>query len=137
MSIISKTCEGGTAPDLGKCSGCGVALVETPTFDGFLNLECPECHRCFGCRPSSEKVVDGLPCFCPVPVLDEDGEVLTYVTPCPDCTGLQYWWDPAGAQHCMRCDPRIGPEMDQHRSQNEPASVPVRTTTNQPLLKFF
>lgn len=35
---------------LGRCSDCNGPLVETPTFDGYLNLECLACDRCYGCR---------------------------------------------------------------------------------------
>ena len=44
--------------DLGKCPDCGAALIETMTFDRFLNLECPQCGRCLGCRPSTEAVTE-------------------------------------------------------------------------------
>ena len=45
-----------TPGDVGICVACNLPLVENPTFDGFLNLDCPKCYRCFGCRPSSEEV---------------------------------------------------------------------------------
>lgn len=38
------------AEDVGRCSDCNGPLVETRTFDGYLNLECLACDQCFGCR---------------------------------------------------------------------------------------
>ena len=34
------------------CDACGSCVVETPTFDGYLLVECPACEKSFGCWPA-------------------------------------------------------------------------------------
>lgn len=53
---VEQVAEQQAAAEMAKCEDCGQVLVETLTFDGFLNLECPACERCFGCRPSTDEV---------------------------------------------------------------------------------
>ena len=37
----------------GGCQSCGATLVESPTPDGWLNLDCPRCGRVAGCRKAN------------------------------------------------------------------------------------
>lgn len=103
------------AAELGTCEDCGQALVETPTFDGFLSLECPGCDRCFGCRPSTGESAArfaGAPEKA-IPVFDDDSQLIGELVPCPECGGLQLWQSAAGdlfgltpgRWRCMKCDP--------------------------------
>lgn len=93
--------------DLGACTACGEKLWEIPTYDGFLNLECPACDRCFGCRPSTGEIAAR---FATSPsqaiqVCDEDFGVVGKVCPCVQCGGLELWQSVAGDWRCLRCDP--------------------------------
>jgi hypothetical protein len=101
--------------ELGTCEDCGQALTETPTFDGFLNLECPGSDRCFGCRPSTGEIAArfaGAPEKA-IPVADDDSQVFGEVVPCPVCGSLELWQSVAGdllgltpgRWRCMKCDP--------------------------------
>lgn len=103
---------------IGACSTCRVRLLEVPTFDGFLNLECPSCDRCFGCRPSTEEIaarfrkpkekaksvfVNKCPLF---------GEIVS----CPQCEDRELWHSATGDLFglmdiqwcCSKCDPPLG-----------------------------
>jgi len=104
-----------SAAALGTCEDCGQALVETPTFDGFLNLECPDCDRCFGCRPSTGEIAArfaGVPEKA-IPVTDDESQVIGEVVPCPKCGTLELWQSAAGDLfgltpgwwRCVKCDP--------------------------------
>ncbi len=93
--------------DLGSCTACGAKLLEIPTFDGFLNLECPACDRCFGCRPSTDEVAARFATRSSqtIKVCDENLDVIGEVYPCLKCGGLELWhhWLAIGAAY--RCDP--------------------------------
>ena len=45
---------------LGPCPDCESHRIEIPTSDGYLNLECPACDRCFGCRPATAEIAEKL-----------------------------------------------------------------------------
>ena len=103
------------AAELGTCEDCGQSLTETPTFDGFLNLECPGCDRCFGCRPLSSEIAArfaGAPEKA-IPVFDDNSQVIGEVFLCPECGSLELWQSAAGdlfgltpgPWRCMKCDP--------------------------------
>lgn len=103
------------AAELGTCEDCGQSLTETPTFDGFLNLECPGCDRCFGCRPSTGEIAARF-AVAPekaITVSDDESQVIGEVVPCPDCGSLELWQSAAGnlfglthgRWRCMKCDP--------------------------------
>lgn len=103
------------AVDLGTCMDCSMALTETLTFDGFLNLECPGCDHCFGCRPSTDEVAArfGRTADKAIAVVDDDSQVIGEVVPCPECGSLDLWQAAAGdlfgltpgRWRCMKCDP--------------------------------
>jgi hypothetical protein len=104
-----------SAADLGTCEDCGQALAETPTFDGFLNLECPGCDRCFGCQPSTGEIAArfaGAPEKA-IPVFVDDSQVIGEFVPCPECGSLELWQSAAGdllglapgVWRCVKCDP--------------------------------
>jgi hypothetical protein len=42
------------AVDGRACPKCAGPLVETRTFDGYLNIECQTCDRCVGCRAAKD-----------------------------------------------------------------------------------
>ena len=103
------------AAELGTCKDCGQALTGTRTFDGFLNLECPGCGRCFGCRPSTGEIAArfaGAPEKA-IQVVDDESQVIGEVFPCPECGSLELWQSAAGdlfgltsgRWRCMKCDP--------------------------------
>ena len=95
------------ASELGTCEDCGQNLIETPTFDGFLNLECPVCDRCLGCRPSTSEIADRFAVASknPIAVSDDAFQVIGEVLPCPECGTLELWQSLAGNWRCLRCDP--------------------------------
>ncbi len=93
--------------DLGACACCGEELLEIPTSDGFLNLECPSCDRCFGCRPSTDEVAArfaGKPVKA-IQVCDENFDLIGEVYPCAQCGSLELWQSTDGDYRCLRCDP--------------------------------
>jgi hypothetical protein len=101
--------------ELGTCEDCGQALTETPTFDGFLNLECPRCDRCFGCRPSTGEIAArfaGAPQKA-IPVVVDESQAIGEVVPCPKCCKLELWQTAAddlfgltpGRWRCVKCEP--------------------------------
>jgi TubC N-terminal docking domain len=93
--------------NLGACPACGERLWEIATFDGFLNLECPACDRCYGCRPSTDEVAArfaGRPVKA-IQICDESLEAMGEVYPCNPCSGLELWQSVAGDWRCLRCDP--------------------------------
>ena len=103
------------AAEMGRCEDCGKVLVETLTFDDFLDLECPACDRCFSCRPSTGAVAArfaGKPVN-PIQICAESLEVIGEVYPCIRCRGLELWESAAGdlfgltpgRWRCMKCDP--------------------------------
>jgi hypothetical protein len=90
----------------GYCPDCGTSLVETPTFDGFQNLECPSCDRCFGCRPESVEIAERFKSRGePVTFVDEGGEPIGEVAPCGKCGSIELWKSMAGTWRCLNCDP--------------------------------
>lgn len=93
--------------DLGACIACGEKLLEIPTFDGFLNLECPACDRCFGCRTSTDEIAARFASRSSqaIQVCDENLDVIGEVYPCLKCGGLELWQSVAGEWRCSRCDP--------------------------------
>jgi hypothetical protein len=93
--------------DLGACTVCGAKLLEIPTFDGFLNLECPACDRCFGCRPSTDEVAARFATRSSqaIQVSDENFDVIGEVDPCLQCRSLELWQSVTGLWRCLRCDP--------------------------------
>ncbi len=93
--------------DIGDCTACGEKLLEKPTFDGFLNLECPSCDRCFGCRPATAEVAARFATRSSkaIQVCDENLDVIGEVYPCVQCGGLELWQSVAGDWRCLRCDP--------------------------------
>lgn len=103
------------AAELGTCENCGQALIATPTFDDFLNLECHGCDRCFGCRPSTGEIAARFAGAREkaIPVVDDESQVIGEVVPCPDCGRLDLWQLAAGdlfgltsgRWRCMKCDP--------------------------------
>jgi hypothetical protein len=42
--------------ELGRCVDCSQELTESLSFDGFFNLVCRTCDRCFGCRPATTEI---------------------------------------------------------------------------------
>ncbi len=125
-----------SAAELGTCEYCGQALTETLTFDGFLNLECPGCDGCFGCRPSSAEIAAR---FAEtrnkaISVVNEESEVTgEQVVPCPECGSLELWQSAAGdlfghmpgIWRCMKCDPpttarRLAEAAENIRRQTNP-----------------
>ncbi len=101
--------------DIGECTACGDKLLELPTFDGFLNLECPSCDRCFGCRPATAEVAARFTAAREkrISVVDDDSQVIGEVVPCPECGSLKLWQSAAGdlfgvtpgRWRCINCDP--------------------------------
>lgn len=90
------------------CTDCGTSLIETPTFDGFLNLECLECDRCFGCRPQSDEVAEEFTSRDErVTFVDEGGERIGEVAPCATCGSFELWQTMAGNWRCQKCDPPL------------------------------
>lgn len=99
---------------LAKCDRCGDFLRELLTFDGFLNLECVACDRCFGCRPSSPEIVERLDKarLNPIPVV-QDKAIVGEIVPCQKCGSLEMWRSMAGDLlgrtvghwRCSTCDP--------------------------------
>ena len=127
-----------SAAELGTCEYCGEALTETPTIDGFLNLECLGCDRCFGCRPSSAEIAAR---FAEtrnkaISVVNEESEVTgEQVVPCPECGSLELWQSAAGdlfghmpgIWRCMKCDPpttarRLAEAAENIRRQTNPGN---------------
>ncbi len=92
---------------LGACTHCGGKLLEIPTFDGFLNLECPSCDRCFRCRPSTEEVAIRFATQSSqsIQVCDESLHVIAVVRPCIQCDSLDLWQSVAGDWRCIHCKP--------------------------------
>ena len=98
--------------DICECTACGEKLLEKPTFDGFLNLECPSCDRCFGCRPATAEVAARFTAAREkrISVVDGESQVIGEVAPCPECGSLELWESPArgptpGRWRCTNCDP--------------------------------
>lgn len=96
-----------TPTGLGTCAACGGALWELPTFDGYLNLECATCGRCFGCRPSTDEVAARFTGNQDreIDVEDDNSRVVGRVRPCAECGSLELWQSVVGTWHCSRCNP--------------------------------
>jgi len=96
--------------ELGTCEDCGQALTEMPTLDGFFNLECLGCDRCFGCRPATAEVAAQ---FQRPP---ESANSIVELIACPECGSLGLWHVATrnlygvtpGRWRCINCCSEVG-----------------------------